>query len=106
MVTAVQQGEIWWGEAPDQKGRPYLVITRQAAIDVLRTVLVAPVTRTVRDIPTEVPLGPAEGLPSTCAATIDNTLAFPRSMLTRRMGALELARRRELCAAWRAAADC
>lgn len=105
-MSGVQQGDIWWGEAPDHKGRPYLVVTRQAGIEVRRTVLVAPVTRTVRGIPTEVSLGPGEGLPATCAATIDNTLAFPRSMLTRRMGALAVGRRVELCAAWRAAADC
>lgn len=105
-MRGLRQGEIWWGEAPDQKGRPYLVITREAAIDVLRAVLVAPVTRTVRGIPTEVLLGSDEGLPAPCAATIDNILAFPRSMLTRRMGALEANRRGELCAAWRAAADC
>lgn len=83
-----------------------MVVTRNQAIDVLRTVLVAPVTRTVRSIPTEVPLGPEDGLPVPCAATIDNTLAFPKSMLVRRMGALSSERAGELCAAWSAAADC
>ena len=51
------RGEIWWGEAPDAKGRPYLILTRDEAVPVLRTILVAPVTRTVRGIPTEVPVG-------------------------------------------------
>ncbi|MEX0755628.1 MAG: type II toxin-antitoxin system PemK/MazF family toxin [Actinomycetota bacterium] len=105
-VPGPLQGEVWWGEAPDAKGRPYLVLTRDVAIPVLRTILVAPVTRTVREIPTEVPLGGDEGLEVECAATIDNVLAFPRSMLVRRLGALRLDRRDELCAAWRAAADC
>jgi mRNA interferase MazF len=105
-VSDVHRGDIWWGEAPDQKGRPYLVLTRDEAIPVLRTVLAAPVTRTVRGIPTEVPLGPPEGLAVECAATIDNALAFPKGMLVRRMGMIGSARIQALCAAWRAAADC
>lgn len=105
-MSRPRQGDVWWGESPDAKGRPYLVVTRDQAIDVLRTVLVAPVTRTVRSIPTEVALGPAEGLQVECVATVDNSLAFPKSMLVRRMGALSGERREELCAAWTAAADC
>lgn len=105
-MTAPRQGEVWWGESPDAKGRPYLVVTRDQAIDVLRTVLVAPVTRTVRSIPTEVALGPDEGLLTACAATVDNVLPFPKAMLVRRMGALAPARRGELCAAWSATTDC
>ena len=100
------KGEIWWGESPDSKGRPYLVMTRDAAIPVLRTVLVAPVTRTARGIPSEVALGPPEGLPGACAASMDNLLAFPKTMLVRRMGALAPTRRTEACAAIRAATDC
>lgn len=105
-MSRPRQGEVWWGESPEAKGRPYLVVTRNQAIDVLRTVLVAPVTRTVRSIPTEVPLGPDDGLPTDCAATMDNALAFPKSMLVRRMGALTPERRSALCAAWLAATDC
>ena len=56
------RGEIWWGEAPDEKGRPYLILTRNEAVPVLRTILVAPITRTIRGIPTEVPVGAEEGL--------------------------------------------
>lgn len=102
----VRRGEVWWGEAPDEKGRPYLVLTRDEAIPVLRTVLTAPVTTTVRGIATEVPLGGTEGLPVECAAAIDNVLAFPKAMLVRRMGALGIGRLDELCRAWRAAVDC
>ncbi|MGH8898750.1 MAG: type II toxin-antitoxin system PemK/MazF family toxin [Egibacteraceae bacterium] len=105
-MTEWRRGEIWWGEAPDEKGRPYLVLTRDEAIPVLRTVLAAPVTRTVRGIATEVLLGPAEGLPAECAATIDNTLAVPKAMLVRRMGALGPPRPTQLCGAWRAAVGC
>jgi mRNA interferase MazF len=105
-VSAPARGEVWWGEAPDATGRPYLVLTRDEAIPVLRTVLVAPVTRTIRGIPTEVPLGRAEGLLTDCVAATDSTLAFPKSMLTRRMGGLSPPRHQELCDAIRAAVDC
>ena len=105
-MTAPSRGEIWWGEAPDAKGRPYLILTRDEAIPVLRTVLVAPVTRTVRSIPTEVAIGSAEGMPKQSAATMDNILAFPKSMLTRRMGGLTPTRQQEMCQAIRAAVDC
>lgn len=105
-MNVPRQGEIWWGESPDAKGRPYLVVTRDQAIVVLRTVLVAPVTTTVRSIPTEVPLGPDEGLLTSCVATLDNVLPFPRSMLVRRMGAIAPERRNALCSAWLATADC
>jgi mRNA interferase MazF len=100
------RGEVWWGEAPDERGRPFLVLTRDEAIPVLPTILVAPVTRTVRGIPTEVALGPEEGLPSEGVATLDSVLTFPKAMLVRRMGALAPGRRAEPCEALRAAVDC
>lgn len=100
------RGEVWWGETPDAKGRPFLVLTRDAAIPVLRTLLVAPVTRTIRGIPTEVPLGADEGLPSASVASFDTITVFPRSMLVRRMGALSPVRTTELCDALDAATDC
>lgn len=100
------RGEIWWGEAPDEKGRPYLILTRNEAVPVLRTILVAPITRTIRGIPTEVPVGVEEGLPAEGVAALDNVLTFPKTLLIRRMGALAPARRGEPCEALRAATDC
>lgn len=82
------------------------MITRDSAIGVMRTVLVAPVTRTVRGIPTEVALGPDHGLAVECAASLDNLLAFPKSMLTRRLGRLDGAGMGRLCQAVRVATDC
>jgi mRNA interferase MazF len=100
------RGEVWWGEVPETKARPYLVLTRDEAIPVLRRILVAPVTRSVRGIPTEVPLGPPEGLPTECVATLDNVVTLSKAMLVRRLGALSPDRRRETCEALRAATDC
>jgi len=106
MVSEPRRGEVWWGEAPDAKGRPYLVLTRDQTIPFLRAVLVAPVTHTVRDIPSEVSLGIDEGLEVECAATVDNTLAFPKSLLVRRIGSLGPSRSGDLGHAVRAAVDC
>lgn len=71
----------------------------------LRAILVAPVTRTVRGIPSEVPLGAEQGLSVDCAATMDGILAFPKSMLTRRLGALAPGARWRMCDALHAATD-
>jgi mRNA interferase MazF len=105
--VTIERGEVWWAETPDSsKGRPFLILTRNDAIPVLRAVLVAPVTRTIRRIPSEVPLGISEGLPVASAAVMDAVLAVPKSMLVRRMGALAPERHRELCEALAAAVDC
>ena len=102
----MRRGEIWWGETPEEKGRPFLVVSRDAANEVMRRVMVAPVSRTVRRIPSEIPLGSEEGLPVHCAASFDNLRAFPKSMLVRPVGALGHHRLHEMCRALRAMADC
>ena len=77
------QGDIWWAES-ELGRRPVLVVTRNEAIDVLNKVVVAPITRTVRDIPTEVPLNTDDGLPHRSAASFDNLRAVAKSHLTER----------------------
>lgn len=99
-----RQGEIWWAEAEDKR-RPVLVVTRSAAVPVLRWILVAPVTRTVRSIPTEVPLGVSEGLDAACCAAFDNLQPVRRTFLTDRVGALA-SPRAAICGALAALADC
>jgi mRNA interferase MazF len=101
----VAQAEIWWAEAADKR-RPVLVVTRNEAIPVLTTILVAPVTRTVRHIPTEIPLGSQHGLAVDCAASFDNLQPIRRSVLTQRVGDLGLGGFAAICEALRALADC
>jgi mRNA interferase MazF len=98
------QGDIWWAEAEDKR-RPVLVVTRSEAIPVLTWIVVAPVTRTVRDIPTEVRVGPEQGLPVESVASFDNLQPIRRSFLTQRAGALADPRK-EICRALSALADC
>jgi mRNA interferase MazF len=102
-VSVPQQGEIWWGET-ENKRRPYLIVTRSEAVPVLATIVTAPVSRTVRGIPTEIPLGPNEGLRVECAASFDNLEPIPRSAFTERAGTLG-PRRNEICETLRALAD-
>lgn len=104
MVAAPAQGEIWWAEAEDKR-RPVLVVTRSEAVPVLTGIVVAPVTRTVRNIPTEVLLGEDEGLNVECAASFDNLQRIRRSALIQRIGSLG-PRRQEICASLRSLADC
>ena len=103
-MSQPRQGEIWWAEAEDKR-RPVLVVTRSEAIPVLHWVIVAPSTRTLRGIPTEIAVGDAEGLPSESAASFDNLQPIRRSFLTQRVGELG-PRRLEICAALEALADC
>jgi mRNA interferase MazF len=100
-----EQGEIWWAEA-EHKRRPVLVVTRSEAIPVLNWIVVAPVTRTIRAIPTEVALGPAQGLGAPCVASFDYLQPIRRSFLTARVGRLDVDQTDEVCRALRALADC
>ena len=99
------QGDVWWVESEGDR-RPVLVVTRSEALAVLNAVVVAPLTRTVRGIPSELPLGPDEGLPVACAASFDNLRRAAKSSLTVRIGRLGPERRHELRAALCAMSDC
>ena len=99
------QGEVWWAEAEDKR-RPVLVVTRSDAVPVLTWIVVAPVTRTIRGIPTEVGPGASHGLPDDCVASFDNLQPIRRSFLTQRAGELRVEELDEICRALRALADC
>ena len=103
-MSVPAQGDIWWAEVEGMR-RPVLVVTRSEAVPVLTSIVVAPVTRTVRGIPTEVSLGPDEGLDVDCAASFDNLQRVRRSVLTTRVGQLG-SRCAQVCDALRALADC
>lgn len=102
----MRRGELWWGESPDEKGRPYLVVSRDAANEAMRRVLVAPITRTIRNIPSELAVGRDEGLPVESVASFDNLQPFPTSMLTRRLGRLGDTKSTQICRVAAATLDC
>ena len=93
-------------ETPNGKRRPVLIVSRNEAIPVLNNVVVAPVTSTVRPIPTNIVVGRLEGIDHDSVASFDNLSAVPRSVLTIKLGQLDSARRHEICTALEALADC
>lgn len=103
MVTP-SQGDIWWAEAEDKR-RPVLVVTRSEAIPILTWIVVAPVTRTVRGIPTEISLDTEQGLAVPSAASFDNIQPIRKTFLTQRIGSLPFPRP-AICRAFAALADC
>jgi mRNA interferase MazF len=104
-VTESRRGEIWWGEIEDLGRRPFLVMTRTATIPVLHSVLAAPVTRTIRNIPTELRLGTDDGMPTECVASFDNLRVVAKAYLVERQCALDPLRLTAACDALRAAVD-
>ncbi|HEU0088036.1 MAG TPA: type II toxin-antitoxin system PemK/MazF family toxin [Pseudonocardiaceae bacterium] len=99
-------GEIWWAEVPGDKVRPVLVLTRERFIARLHSVLVAPVTSRVRQIPTEVPLNEQDGLPHACAVNFDNVFTLRRERLRERITVLRTDRWDEVCRSYRFAIGC
>jgi mRNA interferase MazF len=69
----MRRGEVRWYvfSRPDKK-RPVLILTRDSTLEFLGEVTVAPVTSTIRDIPSEVLLSNADGMPRDCAVNLDH----------------------------------
>lgn len=102
----MSRGEVWWAEHPEAGRRPFLVLTREAAIPVLRRVVAVPATRTIRGIPTEVILDEDDGMPARCALSFDNVTTLPKALLTERICRLSVERLAESCRALAVATGC
>jgi mRNA interferase MazF len=102
----VGRGDIYWLELPQEGRRPVCVLTREAAVPVLHNLTVALVTRTIRDIPTEVRLDERDGLPAECAITLDNLRTVPKRMLTERIATLSGGQMHAVCRALDVATGC
>jgi mRNA interferase MazF len=78
----MRRGEVRWYKfgRPDKR-RPVLILTRDSALDYLGEATVAPITRTIRDIPTEVLLTSKDGMPSDCAVNLDHVQTVSKSKL-------------------------
>jgi mRNA interferase MazF len=85
LARLIERGEIRWYQfrRPDKK-RPVLILTRSSALAFLSEVTVAPVTATIREIPTEVLLTEDDGMPYECAINLDHVQTVARG----RVGAL------------------
>jgi mRNA interferase MazF len=97
----MNQGDVYWHtfRAPDKR-RPVLVLTRNSAIPFLTGITIAPLTTTIRGIPSEVILTPADdGVFSDCAVNADNLQTVQKASLGAYITHLSLERMREVRAA-------
>jgi mRNA interferase MazF len=83
-----------------------LVLTRDSAISYLGRVTVAPITSTIRGVPSEVPLGPDDGMRQPCAVNLHNVVTVSKEHLGRRLAQLDEGRMREVCDALGFALGC
>ncbi len=96
-MSTIGHGQVWWADLAGEKVRPVVVLTRSRVAPLLRRVLVAPVTSTVRDIPSEVRIGAAEGVRDGSVANLDNAQLLDVAALLGRAGAVSSERWGEFC---------
>lgn len=101
----VARGEVRWAQL-GTKRRPVVLLTRDVVIRRLHSILVAPCTTTVREIPSEVPLGPGDGLPKDCVVNLDNATLVDIDRLGEVVTTLDRQRMRQVCAALSRAVGC
>jgi len=92
--------------APPDKQRPVLVLTRESAISYLSTVTVAPITSTIRGVPSEVVLSEEDGMKASCAVNLHNAVTVSQQRLGKRVAQLRSQRMNEVCAALRFSLGC
>lgn len=91
------RGEIRWFQfaRPDKK-RPVVILTRDSALEFLTEVTIAPITTTIRDIPTEVVLTSEDGMPRTCAINLDHIQTVARAKVGALLATLPASRMAEV----------
>jgi mRNA interferase MazF len=102
----MKRGEVWWANLPAPIGkRPVILLSRDEAYAVRNAVTVAEVTRTIRGIPVEVPLGLEDGLPKKCAANLDTIMTIRKELLIERISLLKSGKMVEIQRALKFALD-
>jgi mRNA interferase MazF len=86
----VRRGDVYWADLPGAAARrPVVIVSRSEAVRVRSLVTVAPVTRTIRSLDSELPLGPDQGLRTRCVANCDSLRTVSKRRLKRRIGSLD-----------------
>jgi mRNA interferase MazF len=107
MAAGIARGDVrLYQFAPPDKRRPVLVLTRASAIPYLSTVTVAPITSTIRGVPSEVALNEEDGMKSPCAVNLHHAVTVAQARLGRRIAQLSSVRMSEICAALRFSLGC
>lgn len=91
--------------SPD-KQRPVLILTRDNAISHLSAVTVAPITSTVRGVPSEILLDVDDGMKHRCAVNLHNVVTVSQERLGKRVASLSEQRMQEVCVALRFSLGC
>lgn len=107
MAVGVIRGDIrLYRFARPDKTRPVVVLTRESAIPYLSTVTIAPITSTIRGVPSEVLLDQEDGLKGRCAVNLHNTVTVSQQHLGKRVARLSPFRMAQVCAALRFSLGC
>lgn len=102
----MQRGEVWFAATPGGD-RPVLVLTRDPVADRIQAVVVAALTRTRRELVSELPLTAVDdGLPTDCVVNFDSVHTIPRGAFRRRITALSDMRMSQACRTLRDALGC
>lgn len=102
----MRRGEVWFAATPGGD-RPVLVLTRDPVADRIQSVVVAALTRTQRDLVSELALTAADdGLPTDCVVNFDNVHTVPRESFRRRITTLSDLRMGQACRVFRDAMGC
>src|SRR5437867_11096076 len=89
MARRIARGDIWlYRFALPDKRRPVVVLSRQDAVEVLQTVMIAPVTSSIRGLASEVTLDADDGLKGPCAVNLDHVHTVSKRELRRYVGTL------------------
>ena len=107
MAERLGRGQIWQYsfKRPDKR-RPVLVLSRPEVIDLLHTVMVAPITSTIHGVPSEVVVGLDEGLKIDSAINLDHVQTVEKSRLNRFIGTVGHQKMRAICRALAIAVGC
>jgi mRNA interferase MazF len=102
----MKRGEVWWVDLPAPAGRrPAVLLSRDAAYRVRSAITVAPVTRTIRNIPVEVVLDRSDGMPVRCVVNLDDITTLPKVLIKQRITDLSTEKIRRVDEAIRFALD-
>lgn len=100
MAGGIARGDVrLYQFAPPDKKRPVVVLTRDTAISYLATVTVAPITSSIRGVPSEVMLNEEDGMKAPCAVNLHNAVTISQNRLGKRVARLGSLRMSEICTA-------
>jgi mRNA interferase MazF len=107
MAGRIARGDVrLYSFAPPDKTRPVVVLTRDSAIPYLSVATVAPITSSIRGVPSEVILDESDGMKTPCAVNLHNAVTIPQDRLGKRVTQLSSSRMNDICAALRFSLGC